>query len=68
MKDLRVLVVSEKYWPDGDGGELATNLIVNILSKEHESLQSRRINKARVFDYTSFKSHLKLVIERLKYL
>ena len=27
----RVLVVSERYWPDGSGGELATHLIVGLL-------------------------------------
>ncbi|MCX8137674.1 UDP-N-acetylglucosamine 2-epimerase [Pyrobaculum aerophilum] len=28
------MVVSERYWPDGSGGELATHLIVGLL-KEH---------------------------------
>jgi len=33
---LKVLVISERYWPDGGGGELATHLIVNILRDEFE--------------------------------
>jgi|GEM_PF-2954792 len=27
----RLLVVTERYWPDGSGGELATHLILDIL-------------------------------------
>ncbi|KXB07227.1 hypothetical protein AKJ52_00650 [candidate division MSBL1 archaeon SCGC-AAA382C18] len=34
----KVLVVSEKFWPEGGGGELATNLIADLLSRE-EGLQ-----------------------------
>lgn len=29
-----ILVISEKYWPDGGGGELATHLIVKYLSED----------------------------------
>jgi glycosyltransferase involved in cell wall biosynthesis len=29
-----ILVVSERYWPDGSGGELATHLIIDLLRKE----------------------------------
>jgi glycosyltransferase involved in cell wall biosynthesis len=29
-----ILVVTERYWPDGGGGELATHLIINILRKK----------------------------------
>jgi len=36
VSNSRLLVVSERYWPDGDGGELATHLIVNVLSREFE--------------------------------
>lgn len=32
MRD-RVLVVTERYWPDGSGGELATYLIVGLLKE-----------------------------------
>jgi len=28
------LVITERYWPDGSGGELATHLIIDILRKE----------------------------------
>jgi len=31
-----ILVVAERYWPDGGGAELATHLIVGILSREFE--------------------------------
>lgn len=31
---MKVLVISERYWPDGGGGELATHLIVDILRDE----------------------------------
>jgi hypothetical protein len=31
-----VLVVTELYWPEGDGAELATHLIVNILRKKYD--------------------------------
>jgi len=31
-----ILVVAERYWPDGGGGELATHLIVGVLSKEFD--------------------------------
>lgn len=36
MSNPRLLVFSERYWPDGSGGELATHLIVNVLSREFE--------------------------------
>ena len=29
-----ILVVSQRYWPDGSGGELATHLIIDLLRKE----------------------------------
>lgn len=32
----RVLVVTERYWPDGSGGELATHLIVGLLRRRYE--------------------------------
>jgi len=28
-----ILVVAERYWPDGGGGELATHLVVSVLKK-----------------------------------
>ncbi|NAZ12199.1 MAG: glycosyltransferase [Desulfurococcales archaeon] len=31
-----VLVVTERYWPDGSGGELATHLILDILRKRFD--------------------------------
>jgi glycosyltransferase involved in cell wall biosynthesis len=31
-----VLVVTERYWPDGGGGELATHLILDILRKRFD--------------------------------
>jgi glycosyltransferase involved in cell wall biosynthesis len=34
MYESRILVVSERYWPDGGGGELATHLIVDILRRK----------------------------------
>ena len=33
---LSVLVVTERYWPDGSGGELATHLILDILRKRFD--------------------------------
>jgi glycosyltransferase involved in cell wall biosynthesis len=36
MQDLRLLVVSERYWPDGSGGELATHLIIDMLRKKFD--------------------------------
>lgn len=33
---MKILVISERCWPDGSGGELATYLIVDILRKEFE--------------------------------
>jgi len=33
---LSVLVVTERYWPDGSGGELATHLILDILGKRFD--------------------------------
>jgi len=32
----RILVISERYWPDGSGGELATHLILDILRKRFD--------------------------------
>ena len=29
-----VLIISERYWPEGSGGELATQLVSDILRKE----------------------------------
>jgi glycosyltransferase involved in cell wall biosynthesis len=31
-----ILVVSERYWPEGGGAELATHLIVDVLRKEYD--------------------------------
>jgi glycosyltransferase involved in cell wall biosynthesis len=36
MSMTRILTISERYWPDGSGGELATHLILNILRKRFE--------------------------------
>jgi len=36
VRSLKILVISERYWPDGSGGELATHLIVGILSKKFD--------------------------------
>jgi len=36
MSNLRILVVSERYWPDGRGAELATHLIIEILSRRYD--------------------------------
>lgn len=36
MSRSRILVVSERYWPDGGGGELATHSIVRVLGREFE--------------------------------
>jgi len=36
MRKYSILVISEKYWPEGGGGELATHLIVSMLSKDFE--------------------------------
>ena len=36
MGKSKILVISERYWPEGSGGELATHLIVGILSREFE--------------------------------
>jgi len=33
---LSVLVVTERYWPDGSGGELATHLILDMLRKRFD--------------------------------
>jgi len=33
MSMTRILVISERYWPEGGGGEFATHLILNILRK-----------------------------------
>jgi len=32
----RILVVSERYWPEGSGGELATHLITKLLADEFD--------------------------------
>jgi glycosyltransferase involved in cell wall biosynthesis len=34
MSREQLLVITERYWPDGSGGELATHLIIDILRKE----------------------------------
>jgi len=31
-----ILVVAERYWPDGGGGELATHLVVGMLKKRFD--------------------------------
>ena len=36
MGRLKILVVSERCWPDGSGGELATHLIVSILNRKFD--------------------------------
>lgn len=36
MLSPKVLVVSERYWPNGGGGELATHFIVDVLRREFE--------------------------------
>jgi len=36
MSMTRILAISERYWPEGGGGELATHLILNILRKRFE--------------------------------
>jgi len=36
MGSLKILIVSERYWPDGSGGELATHLVVNVLSRKFD--------------------------------
>ncbi|MEM1684274.1 MAG: glycosyltransferase family 4 protein [Pyrobaculum sp.] len=33
---MRILVVAERYWPEGGGGELATHLIIGLLRGEAE--------------------------------
>jgi glycosyltransferase involved in cell wall biosynthesis len=32
-----ILVITERYWPDGSGGELATHLILDILRKRFDA-------------------------------
>ena len=34
MSREQLLVITERYWPEGSGGELATHLILEILRKE----------------------------------
>ncbi len=36
MSRERLLVITERYWPEGSGGELATHLILEILRKEFD--------------------------------
>jgi len=36
MSRERLLVITEDYWPEGSGGELATHLILEILRKEFD--------------------------------
>jgi hypothetical protein len=36
MPSSKLLVFSERFWPDGSGGELATYLITDILREEFE--------------------------------
>jgi hypothetical protein len=36
MGHKQLLVVTERYWPEGSGGELETHLILEILRKEFD--------------------------------
>jgi glycosyltransferase involved in cell wall biosynthesis len=36
MSHEQLLVITERYWPEGSGGELATHLILEILRKEFD--------------------------------
>jgi glycosyltransferase involved in cell wall biosynthesis len=36
MSRERLLVITERYWPEGSGGELATHLILEVLRKEFD--------------------------------
>ena len=36
MSMTRILAISERYWPEGGGGEFATHLILNVLRKRFE--------------------------------
>ena len=36
MSRSKILVVTERYWPEGSGGELATHLVVDILRSKFE--------------------------------
>jgi hypothetical protein len=49
-----ILVVTERYWPDGGGGELATHLIINILRKKFNMVVvtgTRSTSKASGVEY-----------------
>jgi glycosyltransferase involved in cell wall biosynthesis len=49
-----ILVVTERYWPDGGGGELATHLIINILRKRFNVVVvtgTRNASKASGVEY-----------------
>jgi glycosyltransferase involved in cell wall biosynthesis len=49
-----ILVVTERYWPDGGGGELATFLIINILRKKFNVVVvtgTRNASKASGVEY-----------------
>jgi hypothetical protein len=72
-----ILVVSERYWPDGSGSQLATHLIIDILRREKASeitVITGSRNPARLPDVTYIyepllsvesKSHLWLNKDRL---
>jgi len=45
----RLLVVAERYWPEGSGGELATHLILELLRDSFEiAVVTGALNPARV--------------------
>jgi len=49
-----LLVVTERYWPDGGGGELATHLLINILRKKFNVVVvtgTRNASKASCVEY-----------------
>jgi len=49
-----ILVATERYWPDGSGGELATHLIINILRKKFNMVVvtgTRNASKASGVEY-----------------
>ena len=61
MKREGVLIISEKWWPEGGGAELATHLIAEALSKSfdvtivHGTLHNKMVSNARMI-YTSLLS------------
>ena len=46
MSREQLLVITERYWPDGSGAELATHLIIDILRKE-KALETTVITGSR---------------------